>query len=78
MKKLTSEEIEKEIYGKDGLYFRVIKKIETIGKLETIEKTQKRRTWIDSFVRQYYYPDKFKQKIKFSTITEIARMLGVE
>ena len=78
MAKIKLSEIEKSIYGENGLFQRVIDHIEKIGMAESVKMTGKKRQHIDILKRQYHNPEKFDYRPKLDTIIEIAEKLGVE
>lgn len=71
-------QIESSVYGADGLYSRVIKKIEEIGTTESMKLTGKKRQYITLVMRQFKNPEKFDYRPKLDTIIELAERLGVE
>lgn len=75
---ITLNEIESAVYGENGLYARTISKIEEIGIKETVRITNKKQQWINIFIRQFKYPEKFDYRPKLDTIQKIAELLGVE
>jgi len=78
MAKLKITDIEKAVYGKDGLFFRVVEKIDKVGVYETAKITNKKKQYVDTFKRQFKTPEKFDYRPKLDTIIEIARAMGVE
>jgi len=69
----TSKQIEKDIYGTDGLYHRVIEKIDSLGGRKSSELTGKSTQHLNSFKK---HSEKSRPKLK--TIIFIAGRLGVE
>ena len=76
-KKMSMKEIEKSVYGPDGLFSRVIDRINELGMQETMRLTGKRRQQIDIIKRQFRDSEKYDRP-KVSTIFELAVILGVE
>ena len=69
---LNSKEIEKSIYGQDGLYDRVIAEIRKITPRKVSEITGKSTQHI------YVFMDRNHGKPKLDTIIYFGRSLGVE
>lgn len=74
----TIGEIENAVYGKNGLYSRVITKLESMDIHEAKKITGKKQQYISTFKRQFKEPEKFDSRPKLDTIKEIAEKLGVE
>jgi len=77
-KKNTLKEIENAIYGENGLYSRIVYKIDEIGTKEAMKLTNKKRQYIDLFKRQFKNSNNFDYRPKFDTLKEIAKNIGVE
>lgn len=79
---MKKKEIENQIYGKNGLYSRVINEIREYKKNKKIKDlvkiTGKKQQYIDTFIRQFENPDNYDSRPKFDTILYIAEKLGVE
>jgi hypothetical protein len=78
MKQIKISEIETAIYGKNGLYERTVKEINRIGKAEAIKRIDKKRQSIDTYCRQFDYPEKFDYRPQPRTIILFAEKLGIE
>ena len=75
---LKLDDIENAVYGKNGLYARVIAKLETLSPDEAKKITGKKQQYISTFKRQFKEPEKFDSRPKLDTIKEMAQRLGVE
>ena len=75
---LKLDDIENAVYGNNGLYARVISKLETLSPGEAKKITGKKQQYISTFKRQFKEPEKFDSRPKLDTIKEMAQKLGVE
>jgi len=74
---LTLEEIDKFVYGNNGLLDRVVNEIKLLGFTGCVEKTGIKRQFFWNLVKRYN-DDKIRNHIKVTTIFETAKKLEVD
>lgn len=72
---LKAKQIDNEIYGPNGLYNRIVDKMNQVGRKETIQICNRTGQNIDGFKRKFREDPR---ATKESTLREYAGLMGVE